>query len=431
MYPTTKFESALLRESFEKIDHPSGLPIYVFPKKLSATYAILSVRFGSIDTRIRLAPNSDVLTFPDGIAHFLEHKLFENPDGSDSLTAFSTFGADANAYTGHTRTAYLFSCTEKFSESLAELLRFVTTPWFTPESVERERGIITEEIRAIVDSPWDRCAERLAEGLYHLHPVRKNICGSEESIARITPELLYQAYNIFYQLPNMALVVCGDVTAGEVLAVADKVLPKVKQPMRPILRVPVPEPPGIVSPRMREEMPVSIPILNFGFKDAKIPADPVLRIRRDAILSLVGEVLFSRSNDFFGTLFEEGLITSSYSYSYSICETFADFDLSCESEDPEEVRQCLLDYLADMRRSGLDPEALERARRVLIADQIRDYDSTEEIANNLLVFLFDDAELFGYPALLASVTEAEANACLGELFREENLCLSVVAPAGK
>ena len=302
MYPTTNFESSLLRESYEKIDHPSGLPIYVFPKKMSTTYAILSVRFGSIDTRIRLAPNSDVLTFPDGIAHFLEHKLFENPDGSDSLVTFSALGADANAYTGHTRTAYLFSCTENFPESLAELLRFVTTPWFTQESVEREKGIIAEEIRACIDSPWERGAERLAEGLYHLHPVRKNVCGSEESIARITPELLYQAYRIFYQLSNMALIVCGDVTVEEVLAVADEILPQTKQPVRPILREPVGEPPEIVSPRMREEMPVSIPILNFGFKDTNIPADPVLRIRRDATLSLVGEALFSRSNDFFGTL---------------------------------------------------------------------------------------------------------------------------------
>lgn len=431
VYKTTKFESSLLRESYEKIDHPSGLPIYLFPKKLSTAYAILSVKFGSVDNRFRPAPNSEPCTLPDGVAHFLEHKLFENPDGTDALATFSTYGADSNAYTDYTRTAYLFSCTESFSESLEELLRFVTTPYFTAESVARERGIIAEEIRMYADSPWDRCAERLMNGLYRCHPVRKDICGTEASISEITPELLYDVYNTFYQLPNMALVVCGDVSAEEVLAVADKVLPHKRQPCLPILRCPEPEPKEIVSPRMREEMPVSLPILCFGFKDADVPADPLARSRRDAALSLVGDVLFSRSNDFFGTLFEQGLITASYSYAYSICESFGYFGLSCEGEDPEEIRQCLLDYLEDLRQSGLDSSDLERSRRVLLADQIRAYDSTEEIANNLLAFVFEDADLFDYPNQLAAVTLEEANARLRELFREENLCLSVISPVGK
>ena len=431
MDATTKFESALLREAYEKIDHPSGLPIYVFPKKMTTAYAILAVRYGSIDTKLRLTPDSGIRTLPDGVAHFLEHKLFENPDGTDALATFSALGADANAYTDYTRTAYLFSCTEKFSESLEVLLRFVTDPWFTSASVQKEQGIIAEEIRMYADSPWDRCAERLMEGLYRLHPVRKNICGTEESISQITPELLYDCYRTFYQLPNMALVVCGDVTPEAVLAVADRVLPRKAPVFRPIPRAPEPEPEEIVSPRVREEMPVSKPILCFGFKDVHIPADPVARSRRDAALSLVGDVLFSRSNSFFGTLFEAGLITASYSYAYSISQSFAYFGISCESDDPEEVRLCLLDYLEDTRRGGLDPDDLERSRRVLIADVIRSYDSTEEIANNLLAFVFEEANLFDYPGQLADVTPDEANRLLRELFREENLCLSVVAPAGK
>lgn len=430
-YPTTKFESPLLRESYEKIDHPSGLPIYVFPKKMTTAYAILSVKFGSVDTKYRHEPNGPVTTLPDGTAHFLEHKLFDNPDGTDSLAIFSSLGADSNAYTDNTRTAYLFSCTEHFSEALEELLRFVTTPYFTPKSVKKERGIIAEEIRMYADNPWDRCAEQLTNGLYRRHPVRKKVCGTEKSIARITPRLLYDCYNVFYQLSNMALVVCGDVTAGEVLAVADRVLPKTAPAVRPILRVPVIEPRRIASPLMREEMPVSIPILCFGFKDVNIPSDPRERSRRDAALSLVGDALFSRSNDFFGTLFETGLITASFSYSYSICSSFADFAISCESEDPEEVRHCLIDYLDDMRFHGLDPDELERSRRVLIADRIRAFDSTEEIANDLLAFVFEEADLFGYSDLLASVTLEEANTLLRELFRKENLCLSVVAPPAK
>ena len=220
-----EYKSALLREHYYEMRHRSGLSVYVFPKKLTSTYAILSTRYGAMDTGFR-ASDGKFVTVPDGVAHFLEHKLFENPDGSDSFAKFSVWGADANAYTTANRTAYLFSCTEHFSEALEELLTFVTTPYFTPETVKKEQGIIAEEIRMYDDSPWDRCFQQLMEAMYAECGIRKNICGTERSIGEITDRLLYDCYRIFYQLSNMALVVCGDVTPEEVAAVCDRILPE-------------------------------------------------------------------------------------------------------------------------------------------------------------------------------------------------------------
>ena len=221
----TEFYSERLRERYVRIDHPSGLPVYVFPKPLTTTYAIFSTRYGSVDTKFRRTGDTDWVETPDGIAHFLEHKLFENADGSDSFERFSAYGADANAYTTCNRTSYLFSCTERFEESLEELLRFVTTPYFTKQSVKKEQGIIAEEIREYDDNPWERCFQNLMEGLYEKNPIRVNICGTEKSISRITPEILRECYDAFYRLSNMALIVCGDVCEEDVVKIVDRVLP--------------------------------------------------------------------------------------------------------------------------------------------------------------------------------------------------------------
>lgn len=423
----TEFKSERLREHYFRVDHKSGLSIYVFPKKLTTTYAVFSTRYGSVDTRFRLTGDADWITVPDGVAHFLEHKLFDNPDGSDSFERFSALGADANAYTGYNRTAYLFSCTDHFEEALEELLRFVTTPYFTPKTVAKEQGIIGEEIRMYEDDPGERCLQNLLEGLYKANSVRKNICGSAASIASITDRLLYDCYRVFYNLSNMALVVCGDVDAETVLRIADRVLPKEANPVT--IEREQPAEPDTAALSLREDyMQLSKPLFAIGIKDPRIPSDPKERIRRDAAMSLLDEILFSRSSPFYSTLFEEGLITPSYSYGYSISDSFAFHCVSGESDRPKEVEERLFSYLAQVAEHGIDEETFLRCRRVLYADEIRGYDSTEEIANDLLSFVFDDAELFEYPDLIASVTKEELEALLCESYRKSYFCLSAVYP---
>ncbi len=396
------------------------------PKKLTSTYAILSTRYGAMDTGFR-ASDGNFITVPDGVAHFLEHKLFENPDGSDSFAKFSVWGADANAYTTANRTAYLFSCTEHFSEALEELLTFVTTPYFTPETVKKEQGIIAEEIRMYDDNPWDRCFQQLMEAMYAECGIRKNICGTERSIGEITDRLLYDCYRIFYQLSNMALVVCGDVTPEEVAAVCDKVLPEETERI-PIERAPFTEPEAVTARRVEARMQVAKPIFTLGFKDPVLPADPKERARRYIVMNLLDEAVFSRAGALYGSLFEEGLLTSAYTYSYSGTDRCAFHTVSGETDDPDAVETRIAAYLEKLVETGISPEEIERARRVLYADELQSYDSTEEIANELLSYLFDGADLFGQPALIEDITADEVNALLPTLTRADLRCLSVIRP---
>ena len=199
--------SEFLKEEYYKYTHKSGLEVYVFPKKLSTTYALFATRYGSIDSRFKLAGDEKFTEMPDGIAHYLEHKLFENPNGEDTFTRYAKYGASANAYTSNTMTAYLFSCTSNFKESLEILLDFVTTPYFTPETVEKEQGIIAQEIRMYDDHPFRRLYHMLLESLYEKHNVRINVAGTVESISHITADILYECYRVFYNLSNMKLIV--------------------------------------------------------------------------------------------------------------------------------------------------------------------------------------------------------------------------------
>ncbi len=425
----TEKRSERLGERYLCEVHASGLPVYVFPKQMTTTYAILATRYGSVDARFCISDRE--ITVPDGVAHFLEHKLFENDDGSDSFERFSAYGADANAYTTSNRTAYLFSCTEHFEESLRELLYFVTHPHFTPASVKKEQGIIAEEIRMYHDHPWERCFQNLMEGLYEKNPVRKNICGSEESIASITPEILYRCYKTFYQPSNMALIVCGDVEPEVVMKLVDESLGLEKRETVPVLRPTDEEREGVFRSSVSAYMQVAKPIFTIGIKDTDIPTDPAERQRRDAAMSLLDEILFSRSGGFYSPLFEEGILSPTYSYGYSIADRFAFHTISGESECPEEILRRMRTYLGEVTKKGIDPEEFERCRRILYADQIRSYDSTEEIANTLLAFVFDDAEIFDYPAVIESLGVSEVEGLLKTLTDENKICLSVVYPHKK
>jgi len=423
------FESARLHERYEKYTHPSGLDIYVFPKKMQTTYAIFGTRYGSLHNRFRMENESETVTVPDGIAHFLEHKLFANEDGSDSFERFSEYGADANAYTSFNKTAYLFSCTDRFEDSLSELLDFVTHPFFEKKSVESEMGIISEEIRMYDDTPSDRCFYGLLEAMYEHHSIRRNICGSCESIRKITPALLYRCYHCFYQLSNMALIVCGDVDAQTVLTVADRHLPKDAS------RIPVicvnendNESPHVFSAEHLEHMQVAKPLFSIGFKDTAIPKDPEARQRKDAVMAILDEMLFARAGELYASLFERELISPAFSYGYTISESFAYHSLSGEADDPQLVLKEIRAFLDETARNGLSQEDFERARRVMYAEFVKSFDSTDNIANNLLNFICEDSDLLHYADILSDITFDEVKDAFAHAFREEYTALSIIMP---
>lgn len=421
-------KSEFLREEYYSYKHKSGLDVYVFPKKLSTAYALFATRYGSIDSKFKLAGDKEFTVVPDGIAHYLEHKLFENPNGEDTFSRYARYGASANAYTGNTMTAYLFSCTSNFSESLEILLDFVTTPYFTPETVEKEQGIIAQEIRMYDDHPFRRLYHMMLEAMYEKHNVRINVAGTVESISHITADILYECYRVFYNLSNMMLIVCGDVTVDEVNAVCDKVL-REQAPVEIIREYPD-EKAEVFMPRSEFSMQVAKPLFAIGVKDVNIPGDPMERLRKSAAADILNDILFGKASEFFNRLYEEGLISNQFDAGYNICKSYAYNSLFGESSDPDAVFARFKKCIDGAKENGLPMEDFERAKRALYASMIKWFDSTDDIANNLLSFKLDDGDIFDYAEAVSGVTYDDVMTLLCGGYRDEYYSLSIVRPIG-
>lgn len=426
MNKVTKRTDEFLGESYTKISHGSGLDVYVFPKKLSTSFAVFGTKYGSIDNKFKLKGEENITEVPNGIAHFLEHKLFDNENGPDTFSRYAETGANANAFTSFDKTAYLFSCTENFSESLEILLDFVTKPYFTEKSVQKEQGIIGQEIRMGEDSPGRALFFNLLEAMYESHPVRISIAGTVESIAEINADLLYKCYNTFYNLRNMVLCVCGDVDTDTVLAVCDKVLEKA--PECEIERIFNQEPKNVSTPRKSKKMQVAKPLFSIGVKDTAIPAAPFERVKKSAGMSVLNEMLFSKSSKIYNELFDEGLISGELEYGYSISESFAFNEISGESSDPETVYGRITDYIKDMQKNGLDKTEYERCKKVVFADFVKIFDSTEEISYELMSYIFEGCDLFDYSEAVKSLTFEEVEGLLKDMFADECFAMSAVYP---
>lgn len=423
------FQSTILNEKYEKFTHESGLEIYLFPKNLTTTYAIFGVKYGSIHNSFSLSQDGEKITIPDGVAHFLEHKLFTNEDGSDSFERFSEYGADANAYTSFNKTAYLFSCTDNLEPSLRELISFVLKPYFTKESVASEIGIISEEIKMYDDNPSDRCFYGMLEGMYESHSIRNNICGSVESISRITPNTLYTCYNAFYNLNNMVLLVCGDINTLDVLRIIDEELPKASKPFcAEVENENKKESRAAKKHYVEQKMQVSKPIFNIGFKDTEIPDDPQERQKKDAIMAILDEMIFSRAGALYNNLFERDIISPNLSYGYSITPTAAYNSVAGEADDPRKVLSEINEYIKELMKNGLSYDDFLRGKRVMYAEFVKSFDSTESIANNLFSFVCEDAELLSYAEIINSVTFEDVKKHLQTAFHPQSATLSVVLP---
>lgn len=341
--------------------HPTGLTIYVLPKAgYTSAYAVLTTRYGSVDTAF-LSEDGRKITVPAGIAHYLEHKLFENED-CDAFERYAETGASANAYTGFQQTAYLFSCTDRVTDSLEILLDFVQNPYFTAENVEKERGIIGQEIRMCEDDPERLCMFQMLQMLYERHPVRVDIAGTVESIAQITPELLYDCYRTFYNLHNMVLVVSGCITTEQVEKAADRTL----RPAPPftLRRQPEKEPPTVSVHRREAHMPVSMPLFHLGFKEA-VPAGYLHTTEELAAAEVLPELLIGRSTPLYTRLMREGLINETFGGGYFEGPGYAMLLFSGESRDPNAVEAALIEEIERCLREGFDPERFTEEKYAL------------------------------------------------------------------
>ncbi|WP_283607463.1 EF-P 5-aminopentanol modification-associated protein YfmH [Faecalispora anaeroviscerum] len=418
-----KITNKRVQDSYYSIKHPSGLRIFVYPKEASnSTYAIFGTRYGSVDTSFRRSDEKDISTVPEGIAHFLEHKLFESEDG-DAFARYAKTGASANAYTSFDMTCYLFSCTENVYESLEILLDFVQSPYFTEQTVQKEQGIIGQEIRMYDDDPQWRVMFNLLKALYHHHPVKIDIAGTVESIAEITPDYLYRCYHTFYNLNNMALCVAGNIDPERVLELCDKMLKPSE--LTQVERIFEEEPLGVVQNRVEQKLSVTIPLFQFGFKE------PARRrtVQELAQTDILLELLASDASPLYRRLLDANLInTASFGSEYFEGPGYAAVIFSGESKDPDAVAKEIRSEVERLRKEGIPAEAFERARKAVYGRNVAALNSAEAIANAMISLTFAERELFSYIDALATVQLPDVQKRLEEQLLSENSALSVISP---
>ena len=419
-----RIESSRAGDSYLRVRHPSGLTVFLYPKPdFSTTFAVFGTRYGSIDTCFQRSDETQPQVVPEGIAHFLEHKLFESEEG-DAFERYAKTGANANAFTSFESTAYLFSCTDRLTESLEILLDFVQSPFFSEETVRKELGIIGQEIKMYDDDPQWRVLFNYLRAMYFTHPIRVDIAGTVESIHQITPETLYRCYHTFYNLHNMALAIVGKFDPQEVLDVCDRML-KPCQPVE-VRRIFQPEPEGIVAPVAEEELSVAMPLFQMGYKEAVTGEHR--SVRDVAAVEVLLETMASDASPLFQELLDRGLINeASFSYEYFEGSGFATVVFSGESNDPQAVTEAIQREAERLAREGLPPEDFRRAKRSIYGENLAALNSTGSIANALVSMTFKGRELFSYIDALADLTLEECQAKLA-LFREDRRVLSVIRP---
>lgn len=400
-----------------------GLDIYVIPKKLSTAYAVLGVDFGSADTEYAIDGTKTAL--PAGIAHFLEHKMFENEDGTDAFEQFSLLGANANAFTAATKTCYMFSCTDNFDSALSLLLQVVTKPHFTESSVEKERAIINKEIRMYMDDPYWKMYFGLLDSMYHKDPIRTDPAGTEDSIAGITPAMLYDCHRTFYTADNMALCVCGDITVERVRNIAAAALNAL--PMGTATRLCAEEPIAVRTKHSQSFMDIAVPLFAIGIKCLPLPKG-AQRILAGAENEIILQMIFGKSSSFYNNCYESGLLGDRFSAGFSCERGTAFVMLSGSSPDPAKVYALALEEI-ERRRAVFCTEAeFERAKKVCYSAALDVYNSTEEIANAFLGFVFDGCDLLDYTAMLRNADYQSVKARFNKDYLTDSTAFSVVYP---
>ena len=416
------FESSLLGEKYYRVEHSSGMRIYVCPKDVCTTYAILTIGFGGNVTEYQ--KDGESFKIPEGCAHFLEHKLFDNPDGTGADDVFSSLGAYCNAYTSNDKTAYLFSTTDNVDECLEHLVYFVTNPYFTKQTVNKEMGIIGEEIRGCLDDPYDRCYLGMLDGMYYENPTRLEICGSEESISHITADVLFKCCEHFYTPSNMTLCVCGNVSVEQVLCAVDKQLKIAPSDKAEIKKFS--EPRGVKRAYTQMNMPVSKPLYSIGIKDDVTLSDPVARCSRSVAATLLLHLLFSQSGKFYIDMLDRGLISPGFDFGYSANANTAYVMISGESDDPEKLLLEIKSHIAKTKEMGLSKSDLEREKKCLYSAYVSDFDSSEDIAFTLNSYAQDDVDMFIFPDVVKGINIQTVTDLLNTLFDDEAYTLSVV-----
>jgi len=404
----------------------NGLHVYILPKPgFQKTYATFATKYGSVDNHFQVE-GQEAVKVPDGIAHFLEHKMFEEPTG-DIFATFASHGASANAFTSFDQTVYLFSATEYVNENIQTLVDFVQNPYFTDQNVEKEKGIIGQEIDMYADNPDWRVYFGLIEAMYQKHPVHIDIAGTVESIRTITKEMLYECYNTFYHPSNMLLFVVGGVDPqGVIDMVRSNQEQKDYKPQGSIERFFEPEPEQVGEARRESKLAVSLPKCLFGFKETDVGLTGEKLLRRDMTTQLMMDLLFGSSTRLFQKLYDEDLISDSFGHEYNSSPQYSFSAIGGDTKDPDQLLARIREEVDAIVEKGFESTDFERARKKKIGGYLRMLNSPENIAHEFTRQQFRGGDFFNMLPLYESITLEDVNLRLREHIRWDQLAVSLV-----
>ena len=418
-------ENSMVKEKLylEKLEN--GLTVMIIPKKgMKKKYMIWGTKYGSNDS-IFVVPGENTKTeVPNGVAHFLEHKLFEQENGTNSLDTLTALGVEANAFTTNDITAYLFECTDNFYPAMDELMDYVQNPYFTDENVEKEKGIIGQEIMMYDDYPDWKVYLNAMKILYHNHPIKIDVVGTIDSISKIDKEILYKCYNTFYNLANMAIVVCGDFEPEQILEEIKKRL-KDSQANGEIQRVYPEEPEAIVKERIEQKMEVSRPMYTIAIK-VKPTDNSEEMVKKDIAIQMILEVLIGKSSNLYKQLYDEGIISGGIGFSYEYSKNYAHVMISGQSNDPEQVYDRIKQEINREKREGIPESDFNRIKKKLYGEYVKDYDDVENIANMFLMNYFKGIITFDYLKKIENMDVEYLTQVLNDVFKEEKMGISIV-----
>jgi predicted Zn-dependent peptidase len=412
---------------YEKL--PNGLDVYILPKQgFNKTYATFTTKYGSIDNHFVPLKKKEPIKVPDGIAHFLEHKLFEKEDG-DVFQNFSKQGASANAFTSFTRTAYLFSSTSHVRENLETLLNFVQEPYFTDETVEKEKGIIGQEIRMYDDNADTRLFYGTISNMYHNHPVKIDIAGTVESISETTKEHLYECYETFYHPSNMLLFVVGPVDHNEYFSfIKENQAKKTFAEKSEITRLFEDEPETVAKKSSEIEMPIQTPKCIVGFKEKNPTRSGDELLKHELCLNVALDMLFGQSSAHYTNLYKQGLIDDTFSFDYTEEYGFGFALIGGDTANPEKLTSEIKKMIAEQQKEGFNSQTLERIRKKKIGAFLRALNSPEYIANQFTRYMFNKMNLFDIVKVLEEMSIEDVNEVLRDFFAEERSTVFTIKP---
>lgn len=416
---------------YEKL--ANGLDVYILPKKgFNKTYATFTTKYGSIDNHFMPFGKTDYVKVPDGIAHFLEHKLFEKEDG-DVFQQFSRQGASANAFTSFTRTAYLFSSTSNVERNLETLIDFVQDPYFTEKTVEKEKGIIGQEITMYDDNPDWRLYFGVIENMYENHPVKIDIAGTIESISHITKDMLYECYNTFYHPSNMLLFVVGAIEPEAIMNQIKSNQEKKDYTAKPeIQRHFDQEIEESAKKKQVLHMNVQTPKCLVGIKSPASNLAGADMLKQELSVNILLDILFGKSSDNYTDLYNEGLIDDSFSYDYTQELGFGFAIAGGDTRDPDKLGEKLTAMLLDAKQSSMiNEENLGRARKKKIGGFLRSINSPEFIANQFTRYAFNEMDLFDVVPMLEKITVNDVQEAAASFIDEKRFTICQVVPKEK